>query len=202
MFCLTRTKNHLAAALLLFAVAPAEAAIVTTFYENGTELPVQIGSATINFELTPAISGYYKFGAVATEGGFGRYVQTNGSCIYWFRAADVANIASMTTDYSIYDTVYPYAGDTEATAALVDGATWSDDNYVSYFDAENTLVAVLRFGLTEGEEKMRLLSMSYDSEGLNFGEGILQTSGIPEPSGAALLTLSAAGILFARRRQR
>ena len=82
MFSLTSTKSHLAAALLLFAVAPAEAAIVTTFFENGTALPIQIGSATINFELTPAISGYYKFGAVATEGGFGRYQQPDDSCIY------------------------------------------------------------------------------------------------------------------------
>lgn len=173
MFSLTSTKSHLAAALLLFAVAPAEAAIVTTFFENGTALPIQIGSATINFELTPAISGYYKFGAVATEGGFGRYQQPDDSCIYWFRFANAANIASMTTNGSVYSSVYPYAGDTEAAAVLVDGATWSDDNYVSYFDSENTLVAVLRFGFTEGEEEMRLLSMAYDAEGINFGEGIL-----------------------------
>ena len=108
----------------------------------------------------------------------------------------------MTTNGSVYSSVYPYAGDTEAAAVLVDGATWSDDNYVSYFDSENTLVAVLRFGFTEGEEEMRLLSVAYDADGINFGEGILQTSGVPEPSGAALLTLSAAGVLFARRRQR
>ena len=201
MFILTRIKTHLAAALLLLAAAPAQAAIVTTFFENGTALPIQIGSATINFELTPEISGYYKFGAVATEGGFGRYVQSDNSCIYWFRAADLENIASMTTNGSIYATVYPFAGDTEADALLVDGATWSDDNYVSYFNSTDTLVAVLRFGFTEGAEEMRLLSMSYDSEGLNFGEGILQTSGIPEPSAALLFGLGAAGALLTRRRR-
>jgi hypothetical protein len=107
----------------------------------------------------------------------------------------------MTTDSMIYPTVYPFAGDTEAEAVLVDGATWSDDNYVSYFDSNNTLVAVLRFGFTEGEEEMRLLSMAYDAEGINFGEGILQTSGVPEPSAALLLGLGAGGAMLARRRR-
>jgi len=201
MFILTRIKSQLAVALLLLAAAPAQAAIVTTFFENGTALPIQIGSATISFELTPEIENYYKFGAVATEGGFGRYQQPDDSCIYWFRFANAENIASMTTNRSVYSTVYPYAGDTKAEAVLVDGATWSDDNYVSYFDSNQTLVAVLRFGFTEGVEEMRLLSMAYDAEGINFGEGILQTSGVPEPSAALLFGLGAGGAMFARRRR-
>ena len=48
---------------------------------------------------------------------------------------------------------------------------------------------------------MRLLSMAYDAEGINFGEGILQASAVPEPSGALLFGLGTGGAMLARRRR-
>ena len=167
---LTLTFKRALLALALVASGEARAALsVQTFDGVSSNLPFQLGDATIQFEFTPESSGYYKFGISTDSGGFGRFDLGGGNCFYWFDFANQSHIEELTSNSAgIYDAVYSFAGTTEASASLVDGANWGDDNYISYFDASNRLVAVLHIGFTEGLEEARLLGVAYDPDGLSF----------------------------------
>jgi len=224
---LTLTFKRALLALAFVASSEARAALtVQTFDGVSSNLPFQLGDATIDFDFTPESSGYYKFGIKTDTGGFGRFDLGSGDCFYWFDFANQSHIDEMTTNrLGIYDTAYSYAGNTELSASLVDGANWGDDNYISYFDASNRLVAVLRIGFTEGLEEARLLGAAYDPDGLTeqpcfletFGEarllgaaydpdGLTFSAGmaalpVPEPSSALLFGLGAISAAFLRRRR-
>lgn len=200
---LTLTIKRALLALTLLAAGEARAALtVQTFDGVSSNLPFQLGDATIEFDLTPESSGYYKFGIKTDTGGFGRFDLGGGDCFYWFDFANQSYIDELTTNrVGIYDAVYSFAGYTEPTASLVDGANWGDDNYITYFDASDRFVAVLHIGFTEGFEEARLLGAAYDPDGLTFSAGMAALPSVPEPSSALLLGLGAASAAFLRRRR-
>lgn len=199
---LTLTFKRALLALAIVVSGEARAALtVQTFDGASSNLPFQLGDATIQFEFTPESSGYYKFGIKADTGGFGRFDLGGGNCFYWFDFANQSHIEELTTNrVGIYDAVYSFAGYTEASASLVDGANWGDDNYISYFDASERLVAVLHIGFTEGLEEARLLGTAYDPDGLTFSAGMAALPPVPEPSSALLLGLGATAAFLRRRR--
>lgn len=185
------------AAIIALAVSSAHGAMVVTHFDPASALPVTIGAATISYVHTPESSGYYKFGVTTDIGGFG-WFQNGDACYYWFRSTDsedfdALNVALVGT----YQSVFARAGYAENTASLVDGARWGNDNYLSYYDTNGTMVAVLRFAFTEGTENVRLVSMAVDTDGITFGDGIRSAS-IPEPS-VSLFGLATAGLLCLRR---
>lgn len=197
---LTHTMKAAFAVITLAVALPSQGAITVQHFDGAPgNLPIQIGSATIEYEYSPEDSGYYKFGLHATSGGFGWYELPSGSCVYWFHSSDLPDIENLTTILvESYPSVYAVAGYTKAGSSIVDGAEWSDDNYISYYDANGVLIAVMRIGFTEGTEDVRLLGLAYDLDGMTFRDGI--TALVPEPSAAVLLGLGAAGAAFFRRR--
>lgn len=198
MFTITYAKSTVLAAILL--TAPAQAATSVTYYGGESSLPITIGSTIISY-VSPEDDGYYKFGITASQGGFGRYEAGPDMCYYWYHVSDAMATGGMSLDSpEIYDTTYCCAGPSEFESYLVDGATWGDDNYISYYDTDDRMVAVLRFAFTEGTSEITLLSVAYNSEGITFAEGILQAATVPEPSSLFLLGLGSASALLVRRR--
>lgn len=180
---------------------PADGALIVTNFDGSSPFPLTIGDTTIRYVFTPESDGYYKFGIAADEGGFGRYQDSATNCYYWFHSSDADGFDGMTINLlETYHTTYARAGSTKDTSGLVDGAAWGDDNFISYFNEQGQMVAVLRLGFTEDTENVSVLSMAYDADGLSFGEGIRAASAIPEPT-LGLLGLIGSVSLLARRRR-
>lgn len=197
---LSTSKRALLSLFLLGLVTAKGATTVSTYNGSPANLPLSIGNALIEFELLND-GTYFKYGIKASEGGFGWFVLQDSSCVYWFHTSDLPDIEAMTSNLlEVYGTTYCCAGPSPQNSYLVDGATWGSDNYISYFDKNEKMVAVLRFGFTEGETEVRLLSIAYNAEGLTVREGITAASAVPEPTGALLLGVVAMGATLRRRR--